>query len=379
MIYDLIIQHAHVIDPATNRNGRYHILIQDGKIAKVLHATHADEQLPEAKQLIDAKEMIVTPGLIDLHVHVYEDKTPLGISADRIGVNQGVTTVVDAGSAGATTFDEFIKIAIEPSTTEVLAWINISGSGLCQGLSELANMEWLAVEETKKLVKKDARVIGIKARMSGSVVKESGIEPLRVAKKLANELELPTMVHIGNAPPKLTEVLPLLESGDVVTHAFHGKKGGIFTEMGELLPEAREALNRGVIFDVGHGTSSFSFATMRHALKQGIKPKTISTDIYCHNVDGPVHSMAITMTKLVALGISLEEVIEMSTAAPARILNQANQLGTLQEGTIADLTIMKLVDEPITLIDSEKEELVTPQYIKPVMTVKTGKVFTCTC
>ncbi|WP_232697275.1 amidohydrolase/deacetylase family metallohydrolase [Brevibacillus daliensis] len=378
MKYDLCIQNAHMIDPATKRNGRYHIWVHDGRIAKVISSDeHQVEGMTDAIEIILADEMIVTPGLIDLHVHVYEENTPSGIAADRIGVEQGVTTVVDAGSAGVDTFKNFVSQSIEPSRTEILAWINISRQGFCDGRSELADLSLLEPERTVELVKKEKRIIGIKARMSGSVVKQSGIVPLQVAKKAARELGLPLMIHIGNAPPELFEILPLLDKGDVVTHAFHGKKGGIFTSDGTLLPEAQEALERGVIFDVGHGTSSFSFRTMRLALSLGIKPKTISTDIYRQNFDGPVHSLPTTMSKLLALGVSLEEVIEMTTSTPAQILRRADQIGTMKEGTIADISLLKIVNEEITLTDSEKEEMIAHEYIQPVVTVKAGKVFTC--
>ncbi|MED1789530.1 amidohydrolase/deacetylase family metallohydrolase [Brevibacillus laterosporus] len=376
MDYDLLLCNGHVIDPANKRNGRFHIGIRTGKIQKVWEANDS-LPLPTAERVIDAKEFIVTPGLIDLHVHVFTDNTPLGIQTDRIGVQQGVTTVVDAGSAGVETYPTFLEKAVTNSETEVLAWINISRLGLCGGLSELADLSQLAPEETARLIKSDSRICGIKARMSASVVKENGSKPLHVAKKVARELEVPVMVHIGNAPPALHEVLELLEAGDVVTHAFHGKKGGIFTEEGSLLPEAERAVKRGVIFDVGHGTSSFSFATMRRALQVGLKPYTISTDIYRHNIDGPVHSLAMTMSKLLALGVSLDEVIEMSTLNPAKILQKEQEIGTLTEGTRADISLLRVKKESLQLTDSEEATLTTSSYLQPELTIKSGKVLKC--
>lgn len=376
MDYDLLLRNGHVIDPASGRNGRFHIGITNGMIQKIWEGND-DLTLPTATKIIDARECIVTPGLIDLHVHVFTDKTPLGIKTDRIGVQQGVTTVVDAGSSGVDTYPIFLEEAVTNSETEVLAWINISRVGLCGGLSELADMTQLALEETARLIKSDSRICGIKARMSASVVKENGIKPLHVAKRLANELAVPVMVHIGNAPPPLHEVLELLEEGDVVTHAFHGKKGGIFTKEGSLLPEADQALKRGVIFDVGHGTSSFSFATMKRALELGIKPYTISTDIYRHNIDGPVHSLTITMTKLLALGVPLEEVIEMSTYNPAKILQREQVIGTLKEGTRADISLLRLKKEPLHITDSEEATILTSSYLQPELTIKSGKVLKC--
>ncbi|UFJ39108.1 hypothetical protein LOK74_13595 [Brevibacillus humidisoli] len=223
MEIDLVITNGWVIDPSQQVNGRYDVAVADGKIVGI-RETGKHHLTDRVREVLDADGMLVTPGLIDLHTHVYVGETPLGISADQVGVEQGVTTVVDAGSAGAHTFAGFVERAVKPSVTQVLAYLNIAGAGLCEGLSELADLSKLAPAETAALIRENPLIRGIKARMSGSVVKESGIEPLKIAKQAAQLADVPLMVHIGNAPPKLTEILDLLGAGDVVTHAFHGKK-----------------------------------------------------------------------------------------------------------------------------------------------------------
>lgn len=377
MTTDLLIQGGWVIDPSQSINGRYDIAISGGRIAALAEPGRLPAEIGGATQTLDASGTIVTPGLIDLHAHVFPGRTPLGIEADRVGVEQGVTTLVDAGSAGARTFATFLDEAVKPAETRVLAFLNIAGEGLCGGLSELADMDRLTPREAVALIREQPLIRGIKARMSASVVRENGIKPLLVAKEAAREAGCPLMVHIGNAPPALPEILRELDAGDVVTHAFHGKTGGILDDRGRLIPEAEKALARGVLFDVGHGTSSFSFRTMRQARALGLAPHTISTDIYRQNAAGPVHSLTTTMTKFVALGFSLEEVIAACTAAPAAVLRMTDEIGTLRPGAVADLSLLELTNVPVVLTDSEREQLTAEESVTAKLTIKAGKVLTC--
>lgn len=371
MIFDLIVKNGTLIDPSTGRNGLYDLLIHDGKIKGIYAKGTCTVQVREE---IEAVGCIVSPGLIDLHAHVFEGTIGMGVAPDLVGVAQGVTTVVDAGSSGARYFDEFVQRAVKTSQSQVLAWLNIAGAGLCEGLTELANLEDIDINMTREVIQTYPLIKGIKARMSGSVVKESGIVPLDLAKRLGNELHLPLMVHIGNTPPPLPDILERLSKGDVVTHAFHGKKGGIIGADGQLIPQAKNALDRGVYFDVGHGSSSFSFTTMRKAKELGVAPHTISTDIYSKNMNGPVYSLTVTMTKFLALGYSMEQIITWTTTNPAKILDMDKEIGTLKEETIADVTILRVIDKPLLLSDSEGENLMTPQQILVDKTIKSGKV-----
>jgi dihydroorotase len=232
----------------------------------------------------------------------------------------------------------------------------------------------MSIQEGKEVFQREKSIVGLKARMSGSVVKDSGIKPLEHARKLADELDKPIMVHIGNPPPNLQEIFPLLQDGDIVTHAFHGKRHGILSESGEMIPEALSAIERGVRFDVGHGTSSFSYKTMRKFKNKYDIAFTISTDIYKKNYSNPVGSLMITMTKLLSLGYSLTDVVTAVTKRAADTLHLTEQ-GTFRLGSIADVTIFGLNEEDeFTLVDSEGEELGCNQELTPYITLKAGKV-----
>ncbi|SHF28696.1 dihydroorotase [Thermoanaerobacter uzonensis DSM 18761] len=376
MKIDLLVKNGYVIDPGNKMKGKFDIAIDKGKILGIYQPNTFSEY--STKNVLDVSDCIVVPGLIDLHVHVFPIKTVLGISADHVGVNQGVTTVVDAGSTGASCINSFIDEVVKKNITRVLLWINVASPGLCEGLSELADLKNIELEKLEEVIKEHSQVIrGIKVRMSSSVVKNNGIKPLEIAKKSAQKVKLPLMVHIGNPPPDLKDILSLLEAGDVVTHAFHGKKGGILDEDGKLILEAENALKRGVLFDVGHGTSSFSFKVMKRAIDLGIAPHTISTDIYLANITGPVYSLVTTMTKFIALGYSLEEVIKATTSMPAKVLRMEQEIGSIKEGNIADISILKWNQSPIKLVDSEGEEIVAEKFLLPLYTIKSGKVLKC--
>ncbi|MGX4584619.1 amidohydrolase/deacetylase family metallohydrolase [Paenibacillus chitinolyticus] len=370
---DLLIHGGTVIDPSTGISGAFDVAVSGGKITGVFKPGTA---VVEAGQTLDASGSYVSPGFIDIHTHIYEGVPAMGVAPDRVGIDQGVTTVVDAGSSGAANFDDFVRRSIEPSKSRVYAWLNISAPGLVEGRSELADLTKLNPKEVLAVIERNRdAIIGIKARMSGSVVKTSGIRPLQIAKDTAREAGLPVMVHIGNAPPQLGDVLDLLEAGDVVTHAFHGKSGGILSPDGGLIPQAVRALERGVLFDVGHGSSSFSFDTMTKAKELGIDPYSISTDLYLENLErGPVYSLALTMTKLLAMGYSLEQVVAWSTVAPAKAIQRENEIGTLREGAEADITVFRLVQEPVSLTDSEGTTVQYDQQLLPQYTLRAGAI-----
>ena len=364
-----------VIDPSSKVHGKYDIAVDSGRIFSI-HPSQEFGLENSAKNIIDANGCLVTPGLIDIHTHVFPHDTEIGIDADLVGVQQGVTTLVDAGSTGTATFPKFVATVVEKNITQVLAWINIASVGLCSGRAELSDLTKIDTQSVIEMISQYSIIRGIKVRMSSSVLGTSGLRPLEIAKDLSRRTGLPLMVHVGNGPPELADILDILDAGDVVTHAFHGKKGGIL-QGDEILLQARQALKRGVLFDVGHGTSSFSIKTMEKAKMFGIKPYSISTDIYLENVSGPVFSLATTVSKLLALDFSLEDVISAVTMAPAAILRMDHEIGSIQAGRMADISILSIKDGIFEFIDSEKQNFAGKQLLQAEFAIKAGKVLKC--
>ncbi|MBU5266693.1 amidohydrolase/deacetylase family metallohydrolase [Virgibacillus proomii] len=322
----------------------------------------------------DAEGNYVSPGFIDMHVHVFENHAKIGIHADKVGINQGVTTLVDAGSTGYNNFEQFKKEIIDKNVTEVLSLLNISSTGLIEGLSELSDSKNLMSETMWKEIKNaEPSIVGLKARMSQSVVGNQGIRPLKYAIKLANQANVPIMAHIGSPPPPLEDILSLLREGDIVTHAFHGKKGGIIDDNGNLIPAAQKALERGVKFDVGHGTSSFSYNTIKRFKSKYSYPFSVSTDIYERNFEQPVGSLMDTISKLLAIGYTLEELLQSVTIIPAQILSLSNY-GSLKPGSKADITVFNIVENECILFDSSGEKMMVNQRLIPQATWKNGNL-----
>ncbi|MFB5195859.1 amidohydrolase/deacetylase family metallohydrolase [Neobacillus sp. KR4-4] len=371
----VIIKNGYVVDPEAATIEKKEIGILRGKFADPsLVKSHGGQV-----DYINANAAFVAPGFIDIHTHVFKDYTDLGVEADKIGISQGVTTIVDAGSTGINHYETFRQQVIETSETEVLAFLNISKEGLCNGRAELANMDDLMeIIEATNIFETQSSIIGLKARMSGSVVKDNGIQPLLHARKLADALNVPIMVHIGNPPPLIEEILPLLKKGDIVTHAFHGKqKNKIITSHQTLIPEAVNCLDRGVLFDVGHGTASFSFATLSIYKEKYQYPFSISSDLHIRNYEKPVGSLMQTMSKIRGLGFSLLEVVEAVTIKPAKTLHLIEQ-GTFAYGTRADVTLFYEKEMCTELIDSEGYPLIVEKVIEPYITIRAGrKVFEC--
>jgi len=371
-----VIKNGLVIDPSAGINGKHDLVIKDGKISEIGLAGSIGQNI-QSSTCIDATDCLVIPGLIDIHTHVFQGATETGIQADLIGVDQGVTTVVDAGSAGANTFAKFVAEVVEKSSTRVLAWLNISSEGLCAGRTELKDLTKLEIGPTVDLIRQYPIIRGIKVRMSSSILGNNGLEPLKIAKKAAREAKVPLLVHVGNGPPALGDILELLDRGDIVTHAFHGKPGGIVNEQGGLIHQAELALERGVRFDVGHGTASFSFQTMMRCKAAGVRLSTISTDLYLGNYHGPVCSLSLTLAKFLALGYTLEQVIAAATSEAAKALGLSDKLGTLAKGRVADISVLKLQQGEFDFIDSEKNHLVGQQLLQPIYAIRAGAVFRC--
>ena len=295
-MFDLLLRRARLVDDTLTD-----IAIKDGSIAAL-----GEISAPALKTIDLDGKYYASAGWIDSHVHCYPNSPIYHDEPDSVGIATGVTTVIDAGSTGADDVDDFYQLT-RKAATEVYALLNISRVGLI-AQNELANMANIDAEAVKQAVARHPDfIVGLKARMSSSVVGENGITPLERGKAIQKENgDLPLMVHIGNNPPNLDEIAELLSSGDIITHCYNGKPNRILTPEGELRGSIVRALKRGVRLDVGHGTASFSFEVARRAIAMGILPHTISSDIYCRNrIDGPVRSLALVMSKFLAIGMSL--------------------------------------------------------------------------
>ncbi|TWT07048.1 amidohydrolase/deacetylase family metallohydrolase [Planococcus sp. CPCC 101016] len=346
------------------------LVIEQGKIAEITEAGKGQGAA------IDCTGMHVSSGWIDLHVHAFPEFKPYGDDIDEIGVKQGVTTIVDAGSTGANRIGELASNS-RTAKTNVFAFLNISKIGL-ERVDELSKLKWIdrqAVMEASQA--HGEMIVGLKARISQSVVGDNGIEPLRIARELSDATSKPLMVHIGSAPPKIEEVMPLLQKNDVITHYLNGKKNNLFDEQGKPLQVLHDAIARGVHLDVGHGTASFSFRVAEAAKANGIHFDTISTDIYKANrLNGPVYGMANLLTKFLSLGYSLEDVIDGVTVNAAKWLGKP-ELGRIQVGEPANLTLFSLKDEPIKLTDSVGQERMSTTTIQAEGVFINGEYIKC--
>ncbi|MBS0054129.1 amidohydrolase/deacetylase family metallohydrolase [Yersinia sp. Marseille-Q3913] len=372
--------HDFIITRALLVNGRQvDIAINDGKITAVSATIAAVENnqiespLYPAKKVLDlAGKYYLSAGWIDSHVHCYPASPIYHDEADLVGVASGVTTVVDAGSTGANDIDDFYRLT-RAAKTHVYAFLNIAKTGIVTQ-NELADMAQIDKQSVSQAIARNPDfIIGIKARMSSSVVGTNGIKPLIRAKEIQQENnQLPLMVHIGNNPPDLDEIADLLTQGDIITHCYNGKPNRILTPAGALRESIQRALKRGVLLDVGHGSASFSFEVAELAIKQGIYPHTISSDIYCRNrINGPVHSLATVMSKFFTIGLSLEQVISCVTENAAQALRLTHK-GVVAEGYDADLTLFELKQQPQVFSDSEGKSVTGEQYLVPLAAVVAG-------
>ena len=344
-MYDMIIRAGRL------GNGQLvDVAIKHGKIA----ALGSLPESSEAKQTLTLGGQVhVSAGWIDGHTHCYPASPIYHDEPDKVGVESGVTTVIDAGSTGADDVDDFQRLAAG-CKTRVHALLNISRIGLLRQ-NELADPADIDPALAQAAIRRHPGfIVGIKARMSGSVVGESGLQPLRMAKQIqqANG-NLPLMVHVGNTPPDLDEIVALLGEGDLLTHCFNGKPNRILTPAGELRQAVREAMRRGLLLDIGHGGASFSFEVAELAIAQGILPHTISSDIYCKNrIKGPVYSLAHVMSKFLAIGMTLEQVLACVTQHAADALRLSGK-GRLEVGAAADLTLFEVSSGATLFTDTE--------------------------
>jgi len=368
MAYDLLLRGARVLDSAQELDDVRDIAIRDGRIDAI--AARIDEP---AREEIDLSGKLVTPGWIDIHAHLYPGSTTWGIRADALYLSTGVTTAVDAGSAGWANLQGYLDHVVAPARTQFLSFVHICGIGLTYGpLPELGDMRYADPERTAFMIEHFAQhCVGVKVRQGEGQVEGNGVEPLRLAVQAAAWADVPVMVHIGRGVP-LPEVLALLRPRDIVTHCYQGTGDGIIGDDDTLIAEALEARKQGILFDVGHGGGSFDYGIAERALAQGFASDVISTDLHAHSWDSPVESLPETASKLLNLGVPLENVVHQCTAAAAQAIGRSDELGTLKEGTVADLAAFDILEGEFEFTDVRGRVEKGRQKIEALLTVREG-------
>jgi dihydroorotase len=381
--FDLVIKGGEVLDPSQSLRGRRDIGIRYG----IIEALEPEIPAPRGLRMLDASGKLVTPGLVDLHTHVYPYGSAIGIPADELVAHQCTTTCVSAGDAGANNFAAFRRFIVAQTRTRLCAFIHIANSGLASfPVAELTNIDVADVSAAAKAIAENGDiVIGAKVRMSENVIAKNGIEPLKRAIAACEQAGTGgrVMVHIGGVETRalMSQILDLMRPGDVLTHAYSGAPNlsGDFTnivEDGSLLPAALAAKQRGIIFDVGHGGGSFDYTVAEVAIAQGCTPDTISSDIHVFSGNTPgMPYLTWVMSKFLGLGFTLDQVIAMATINPAKIINRLPKLGTLELGAPGDVAIMDLVEGPVTFVDTRNNTRGGKAYLKPVQTVTAGVPF----
>jgi dihydroorotase len=381
--FDLVIRGGEVLDPSQSLRGKRDVGIRWGVVEAVQESIPAERALKS----IDASGKLVLPGLVDLHCHVYPYGSAIGIPADELVQFQGTTTVVSAGDAGVNNLAALRRFIVAQTRARMYAFLHIANNGLSAfPVAELYNIDNAQVEAcAMALAENPDFLLGVKVRMSENVIFKHGVEPLKRGIQACEMCGWPArmMVHIGGVETRelMSDILNLLRPGDVLTHCYSGapNMGGTFTNIvqeGKLLPAALAAKQRGVIFDVGHGGGSFDFTVADVAIPGGCTPDTISSDIHVFSGNSPgTPFLPNVMSKFMAMGFSLEQVVAMATIAPARIINRAPKIGTLQQGAPGDVSIMELVEGPVTFVDTRNNKRDGKAYLKPVQTVINGVPF----
>ncbi|MGL4289416.1 MAG: amidohydrolase family protein [Phreatobacter sp.] len=381
--FDLVIKGGEVIDPSRSLRGKRDIGIRFG----LIEAVEAEIPAARTSRVIDASGKLVTPGLVDLHAHVFPYGSAIGIPADELVPHQCTTTVVSAGDAGANNIAALRRFIVAQTRTRIHAFIHIANMGLSAfPVPELYNIDFAQVDACAMAIAENPDfVLGTKVRMSENVIARNGLEPLKRAILACERSGRPAkmMVHIGGVetPALMTGILDLLRPGDVLTHAFSGAPNiaGAFTNIiqdGRILPAALEAKKRGVVFDVGHGGGSFDFTVCEAAIRQGCPPDTISSDIHVWSGNTPgMPFLPWVMSKFLTLGYTLEQVVAMATAAPARVIDANSKVGTLAVGAPGDIAIMELVEGPVSFVDTRNNTRSGQAFLKPLQTVINGVPF----
>lgn len=370
MQFDLLIKGGEVVDPGGGQSGKLDVAIKRNKIAAV------DANIPaeSAVKVVNAEGHYVTPGLVDLHTHVYHGVTFWGIQADPVAARSGVTTWLDVGSAGGYNFPGFREFIVKPAQARIYALLNISSIGLTATTWELSNLDYCDVDLCCKLIDLNRDIaLGVKARIDKNTTRGTGIVPLERAREAANRCELPLMVHIGYGPPTINNVLDYLKPNDIITHCFTGGDMRIIDDNGRLREGVKEVWESGVIMDIGHGAGSFSFETAEVLIAEGYKPDVISSDIHQMSALGPMFDMPTCLSKFLALGMSFSDVIQAATVRPAEVMGLSDEIGTLKPGALADVALFQIDSGDYTFYDVSMNARQGKQLVRNTLTIINGR------
>lgn len=373
--FDLLLTGGTVLNPASDLRQELDVGIVGGRVAAI------QSKLPreKAKTTLDVRGCYVTPGLIDFHIHSYWGVNPYGFDADPVCLASGVTTAIDAGSAGPVNFLGFKKLVYESSKTRMLAFVALAQHGVLNDPGELVNLRFADPEASAGIVKEHPEVgVGIKVRLHKKGVGENGREALRLAIRAGEASGSPVMVHVGNTAVSMEEIVDTLRAGDIVTHCYTPRRPSIIDSSGKLLDAVRKAQERGVIFDVGHASGHIDFNLVRRAMADGLLPDVISSDLHGRMKQpgfGIVGDLPTTLTKFLALGMPLDQIVATCTINPARIIGWHGRIGNLEVGREADIAVLRILNEPIKLRDSVGGEMTTEQRIAALWTIRGGEVF----
>jgi dihydroorotase len=370
--FDIVIRGGDVRDPRRGFKARADVGIADGKIAAI------EEKIPpeDARDVVEARGLFVVPGLVDLHTHCYWGGTGLGIHADPVAARSGVTTWVDAGSFGYDTFPGFRKFVVEPAHVRIFGYVYLYPNSRNPDIDPVKYVRGVMKRTGETVTANRDILLGVKMQVGSNMNGRYSLDFLKIARELCDTFQIPLMAHISFAPPETSEVMALMRAGDVVTHSYNGHTLGLVDADGKLKPGVKEARERGVIFDIGHGLGSFNFAAARKCLDAGFVADTISTDIYNLNLDGPVYDMPTTMSKLLYLGMSFDDVLLRSTWNPAKVVGRVDGLGTLGVGGPADVALLAIEDGDFELVDSQRNRVRAKQRIVSRLTIVRGRRLT---
>ena len=373
MSYDIVIRGGEVIDPSQGLCKMCDVAVTGDRIAAVEESIDTSG----VHQVIDARGQLVVPGLIDLHVHVYPH-APLGLDPDPLCPAGGVTTLLDAGTAGSYNFDAFRRETIDRARTQIFSLVNLSCIGLiAANLGELMDRRYADPDGVLETIGRHSDVaVGVKIRAGAHIIGDGaqGWANLRDAIKAARDSGTWLMVHIGESPFSISELADALSPGDCITHCFKAGSTRVTDDDGKILDSIRAAAANGIRFDVGHGFGSFHWDIVQDALSDGFEPATISTDLHMKNIHGPVYDMPTTMSKFLMLGTPIERVIEMSTTTPAKVLNQEGELGTLKVGSVADIAVLEQRSGRFVFTDSYRQQRIGETLLTASATVRRGEI-----